>query len=633
MRRTLVAILVVAGALLGPQLAGAAVPLQLADCGLGDGFQCGRLYVPTDWSNPSSPQIGLYVERKQGVIQPARTALIALAGGPGQSATPFAESFAQVLAPALGTHDLVVYDQRGTGRSGYLSCPRAERNATTNNEFTSQCATELGPTRVDYSTRDTVDDIEAIRQALGVDKVAIFGVSYGTYVAQLYARRYPTHTEALLLDSVVPPAGVDPLNATSYRAIKGELQTLCAGGRCRGITKNALADAEQVAQTASTTGVPFGFVDPQSGAITNLRMDSRLFFTLFEEGLAFDEVSRARLPAALVSTRHGDGAPLAQIIGSLVGPDQPDADPTAMSDALNLATFCSDTTFPWDPADSLATREAKTVAELKGLSADAFLPFPQASLIDTGAFNECLAWPGTAPATVPGPNPDVPVLIFSGRDDVLTPYEDALTVARQFPHATIVRVPNTGHSVATTAPGASATCVQDAFAQFFAGAPVADCPAVGPNVPPTPVDPTSLAALRPTGAKGLAGRTATAALDTLRDSLLTLFSRGTLTGLRGGLMHGTTSDYTLSKVVFVPGVRVSGSVDWESGVARLQVTGAGAHGTLSVVRGVGVTGRLGGVAIHGGAAATRLGARLAPLRSARDTALAAFFGPRLPLIR
>jgi pimeloyl-ACP methyl ester carboxylesterase len=616
MRRTLLAILVLVGVLAGPQVASAAGTIPFADCGLQDGFQCARFAVPVDWSNPAGAKLSLYVERKPAATQPASSALIALAGGPGQSATPFAEAFSQVLASALGSRDLIVYDQRGTGRSGYLTCPKAEQSATSNNDFTAQCATELGPTRSDYSTRDTVDDIEAIRQALGVDKVSIFGVSYGTYVAQLYAKRYPTHTESLILDSVVPPTGVDPFDRTSYRAINTELQTLCAAGRCKGITSSALADATKVAQLAANGGVAFTLVDPTTGRPVALRMGAALFFELFEEGLAFDEVSRARLPAALVSALQGDPFPLGQIMSSLVGPTVPDDDPTSMSDALNLATFCTDTTFPWAAEDSLTTREQKVTTALQALPANSFLPFPRSALFSAGNFNACLAWPSTVPVTVPGPEPDVPVLILSGRDDVLTPYEDALTVAKQFPHAAIVRVPNTGHSVSTTAPGASATCVSNAFANFFAGLPVADCAPLPPNVPPTKVDPTSLAALRPTGAKGLAGRTTTAALDTVRDSLLTLFSRESLTGLRGGLLHGTTSDYTLDHVVFVPGVVVSGSVDWESGVAQLQLTGKGAKGTLRIERGVGVTGKLGGVRIHAGAASANVGGQLVAARMA-----------------
>src|SRR3954447_401723 len=503
MRRLLVVFSVVASVLVAPQVAAAAGTIEFSDCGLGDGFQCGRLAVPTEWATPASPPIQLFVERRQGPAQPARSALIALAGGPGQSATRFADPFAQALAAALPNHDLVVYDQRGTGRSGFLTCPHAETSAVTNNDFAAQCATELEATRGDYSTRDTVDDIEALRQALGVDKVSIFGVSYGTYVAQLYARRYPAHTESLILDSAVPPTGVDPFDQASYRAMKTELQTLCAAGRCRGITKDALADATELATRAYSGGVPFTLIDPHTGNALELRMGASTFVELFEEGLPFDEVARARLPAALVSALRGDGYPLGQIISTLIGPTSSDADPTSMSSALNLATFCSDTTFPWAAADSLQAREEKVTAVLRGLAQDAFSPFPRNAVLATGPFNECLGWPSTDPVKVEGPTPDVPVLVFSGNDDTLTPYEDAVTVARQFPHATLVRVPNTGHSVVTTAPGEAGVCVQTALASFFAGSPVADCAASGPNVPPTSVDPTSLAALPATGTKGL----------------------------------------------------------------------------------------------------------------------------------
>jgi hypothetical protein len=140
-----------------------------------------------------------------------------------------------------------------------------------------------------------------------------------------------------------------------------------------------------------------------------------------------------------------------------------------------------------------------------------------------------------------------------------------------------------------------------------------------------------VSALAPTGAKGLAGRTATAALRTLDDSLLTLFSREPLTGLRGGRMQGTTSEFTLSNVIFVPGVVVNGTVDWENGVAHLQVSGKGARGALHVVRGVGVTGKLGGVRVHAGAAAARMGASLGELRPRLGAPLAAVFAPRLTL--
>src|SRR3954454_228996 len=99
MRRLLVVLSVVASVLVAPQVAAAAGTIEFSDCGLGDGFQCGRLAVPTEGAEPASPPIQLFVERRQGPAQPARSALIALAGGPGQSATPLADPLPQALPP------------------------------------------------------------------------------------------------------------------------------------------------------------------------------------------------------------------------------------------------------------------------------------------------------------------------------------------------------------------------------------------------------------------------------------------------------------------------------------------------------------------------------------------------------
>ncbi len=107
---------------------------------------------------------------------------------------PFAFSFVMSLAPALTRYRLAVLDQRGTGRSGLLRCPALQK-LTTLAPFTPQgiadCATTIGPRRAFYGTIDTVDDLEALRKALGVRRIALMGVSYGTYVATQYARVHP----------------------------------------------------------------------------------------------------------------------------------------------------------------------------------------------------------------------------------------------------------------------------------------------------------------------------------------------------------------------------------------------------------------------------------------------------------
>ena len=65
------------------------------------------------------------------------------------------------------------------------------------------CAKQLGGTAPLYSTDQTVADLDEFRQALGVGKMVVDGVSYGTFVAERYAIAHPTHTARLALDSVV----------------------------------------------------------------------------------------------------------------------------------------------------------------------------------------------------------------------------------------------------------------------------------------------------------------------------------------------------------------------------------------------------------------------------------------------
>ena len=77
----------------------------------------------------------------------------------------------------------------------------------------------MGPTRSFFTTADSVADIEAIRVAGGYEKLVLYGTSYGTKLAEEYAQDYPSHVEALVLDSVVPPNGPDPLNRATFAAI------------------------------------------------------------------------------------------------------------------------------------------------------------------------------------------------------------------------------------------------------------------------------------------------------------------------------------------------------------------------------------------------------------------------------
>src|SRR5215210_7270719 len=170
---------------------------------------CETLTVPLDRSGQVPGSVNLLVERRAASQPPSAGALVVLAGGPGQAATPIIDALQRALEPALRKHDLVVFDQRGTGASDPLSCPGIDRATTfaTLDPAVEACANRLGPGRAFYTSRDTADDLDAVRQLLGLEKISLFGVSYGTFAALTYARRYPAHVESLVLDSVIHPDG------------------------------------------------------------------------------------------------------------------------------------------------------------------------------------------------------------------------------------------------------------------------------------------------------------------------------------------------------------------------------------------------------------------------------------------
>ena len=190
-----------------------------------------------------------------GGSSPSRDAVLALAGGPGQAALPLGEFIAKALAPALGTRDLLVFDQRGTGASDPLSCAalssfsECSRQRSANFEH---CALAIGPARGGYTTQESVEDIEAIRQAAGYEKLVLYGTSYGTKVAEEYAERYPQHVESLVLDSVVPPERTGTVLDPHLPGDRRVLDELCSNNACAGITSNPVADiASLTARCAS----------------------------------------------------------------------------------------------------------------------------------------------------------------------------------------------------------------------------------------------------------------------------------------------------------------------------------------------------------------------------------------------
>src|SRR4051812_8743718 len=232
MRRLLVAALVAFALPAAP----ARAELDFRPCAGTPDYGCAKLGVPLDPAAPAAGALSLEV-RQLNETRDGRGVLVALAGGPGQGATDLIDDFAGALAEGLEDRRLIVLDQRGTGQSGALSCPALAGGVEALNlaaltPRVARCADELGPARRYYTTTEVVADLEALRAALGVERISIYGVSYGAYVAQRYAQAYPGHVDRLVLDSPVGQDQDGPFDASSYVAAARVLRRMCGAARC-----------------------------------------------------------------------------------------------------------------------------------------------------------------------------------------------------------------------------------------------------------------------------------------------------------------------------------------------------------------------------------------------------------------
>jgi pimeloyl-ACP methyl ester carboxylesterase len=608
MRRAAAVLLLLAtGLALAPS---AEAALRFKRCGA-YGFTCARLSVPLDRSGAVPGRVSLFVKRvrarrRGGATRPP---LFLLAGGPGQSATDaFGPDALGVLFPAYRNRDLVIFDQRGSGRSGLLRCRQLERaNLLRAGVAAGACARAIGPRRALYTSRDSDDDIDAIREQLGAEQIALYGTSYGTKVALGYALRYPARVERLVLDSTVEADGPDPFYLDTMDAVPRALRSLCRR-RCPW-TSDPAADLAALVDRLARGPLRGRLVDRRGR--TRVRRLTRVdvFSTLL--GGDFDPALRAAFPGAVRAALSGDATPLLRLGRRAFEVDAEPPPPRLLSTGLYAATTCEEAPLPWarttppDPGER--RRQAGVLAAT--IPDPEFEPFDRATSLASDTINLCERWPQApvAPEFGPGPLLDVPVLLLEGEDDLRTPVENARRVAAQFPRSSLVVAPATGHS----ALGSDFSgCTDRAFARFFQERSVpARCPRIRRPFLPSPPPPRRLASVQPlAGTSGLRGRTLAALKLTLRDvaedSITELIfdpedsdlARGG--GLRAG-HYRIDGDNTLELdgVAFVPGVTLTGRLEHfgerrERG--RLRVGGRAAPHGLLRIEGFAVRGRLGG---------------------------------------
>jgi pimeloyl-ACP methyl ester carboxylesterase len=542
------------------------------------GASCGTIAVPLDRANPGAGQLQIAYQllphKKTGAV--AGT-IVPLTGGPGGSNTASLDSWQLIFGNLLDSFDLLLIDARGTGSSAAIDC-KPLQHVGFSRQNVEACANQLGPARDFYRSSSVADDVDAVRAALGIDKIDLYGFSWGTVQARSYASRHGEHLRSLVMDS----SGQN-LDVVQWRASFGEnrrrqLGTLCSRSTtCKSVGEDPVKRVAALA--AALRKRP---VNGTAYAIGGKRVKIRATEpTLL--GAAFPEVL-GQVPAIARAFARGDTVPLVRFVGeNAFFPATSDAGPTEVFSAGHaIASLCNDDTFPWDPASAPSARQQQWFAAFAQMPAATFSPFStEAARDDPGGLEAmCMFWPAPAsrepPVTAESTYPSVPALFVSGDLDG-APVPVARALAAKFPSSTFVEPRSVGHGAAF-----ASDCVRSILVRFVTQLSAGDTSCAAASEPDFGYSlfPVTARAERTPG-KRLPGdhsvtadrRAVSAAIDTIVDVLV---QPPTGHCLRGGTVKISQPPakprYGLRGCRFVRDVALTGTVTFNPGNLAVDAT-------------------------------------------------------------
>lgn len=435
----LAALLLAAGLAVGGGSATAAASparprLRACERNLPQPLRCGHIVVPMRRGDPSlgTTKVAFAIRPHTDRRLPSLGTVVAVEGGPGGASTaePYVRSLTAVLGPLLRRRDLLLFDERGTGRSDAIDCPGLQKGLIQEPVAIAECANQLGPRFAGYTTGEGAADLNAVRRALGLGKIILYGDSYGTLFGQGYAVRFPGSLRGLILESAYP--GTDPYYRTILPAALHGLRVTCrVSPRCSG---NPVARLTRVVRRFRAAG----------------RSTDGLLGALLEAGnpapreyLLLDNAERRYLA--------GEPRPLNRLLATWPAGS---GDVREFSLGQEVAVECNDYPKLWNPTLGIDERVRQLSHSVLGLPRDHFAPFSRREYILSAAagLTECLYWPAPPAGGLERPVPSgwqaptsFPTLITAGQVDDVTTLAEARQVKRRFPRSRLFVVPDRGH--------------------------------------------------------------------------------------------------------------------------------------------------------------------------------------------
>ncbi|HEX5421170.1 MAG TPA: alpha/beta hydrolase [Gammaproteobacteria bacterium] len=393
--------------------------------------------------NPVQPEgrhIGLHLAViRSDASKPDPDIVVMLAGGPGEAAT---ESFADtaLYAGLLKHHDVLLLDQRGTGRSNPLTCEKAEKAVRAQGSDSAvprpdeirknvaNCLAEVQQ-KADpryYTTTLAVGDLEKVRLALGSPRFDLIGVSYGTRVAQQYLMRHQDGVRSVVLDSPAPNQLIlgAGFAASLESALKLDFAACVAAPACKKAYGDPMLTLYKLRDALRANPHEVTFRDPRTFATVSRRLTQYSLASVVRM-FAYTPETAALLPLSIDAAAHGDVAPLLgqeRLLDSDLAGD--------MNSGMAMSVICS------EDADELHEQPQDADTLLGNL------------LVDT-IKAQCDVWPhGAMPDDFHAPlRSDKPTLILSGARDPVTPPKYGDEIMQGLSNARHLVLEGQGHSV------------------------------------------------------------------------------------------------------------------------------------------------------------------------------------------
>ena len=407
-------------------------------------IRCGTVEVPRDYVHPDRGRFALAVVVIRSATEPARPdAALYVSGGPGSPLTVYAE--AQAKHPLAPDRDLVLVDQRGTGASEPALCPGLDRDLVAavaldqaaerkRRAAFAACRTQAvadGIDLADFGTTVTAEDLDRVRQALGIARWNVFGVSYGTTVAMTMLARHPETIRSVVLDSVYPPDPILPPWSVTVAAARDAFFAHCRDDEgCRAVVPNLAATYREtlrrLADQAPIIPFPHGMGRPDDrGPLTPT------LFAFVVGRLVYYPNFYPGLPRLILAVHDGHTNGFSAMVAALFVAES-DAE-TGSRLSLRAAVDCRDR--PRFHGPSTPSGEVPDMTSLLGI---------------------CDDWAALGPPPLVPRGSDVPVLVLAGQFDPNAPPADSRRVAEMIgAHARWIEVMGMGHSVRAFSPCAA----------------------------------------------------------------------------------------------------------------------------------------------------------------------------------